>query len=194
LVSRLILQKINCILMKIISEEIPGVKLIQPNVFEDERGYFYESYNQNNLADIGITNDFVQDNQSLSHRGVLRGLHFQKPPMAQGKLVRVVKGAVLDVVVDIRKDSATYGQHYAIELNETNKLMLWVPAGFAHGFCTLQDHTVFSYKCTNYYDPKSESGIMWNDKDLGIDWNMENPILSNKDKENALFSEFVSPF
>ena len=180
--------------MKILAEDLPGVKLIQPNVFEDERGYFYESYNRNNLANIGISDDFVQDNQSLSHRGVLRGLHFQNPPMAQGKLVRAVKGAVLDVVVDIRKDSATYGKHYAVELNETNKLMLWVPVGFAHGFCTLEDHTVFSYKCTNYYDPKSESGIMWNDKDLGINWDMKNPILSNKDKENTLFSEFVSPF
>jgi len=180
--------------MKILAEDLPGVKLIQPNVFEDERGYFYESYNRNNLANIGISDDFVQDNQSLSHRGVLRGLHFQNPPMAQGKLVRAVKGAVLDVVVDIRKDSATYGKHYTVELNETNKLMLWVPVGFAHGFCTLEDHTVFSYKCTNYYDPKSESGIMWNDKDLGINWDMKNPILSNKDKENTLFSEFVSPF
>lgn len=180
--------------MKIIAEDLPGVKLIQPNVFEDERGYFYESYNRNNLANIGISDDFVQDNQSLSHRGVLRGLHFQNPPMAQGKLVRAVKGAVLDVVVDIRKNSATYGKHYAVELNETNKLMLWVPVGFAHGFCTLEDNTVFSYKCTNYYDPNSESGIMWNDKDLGINWDMKNPILSNKDKENTLFSEFISPF
>jgi len=180
--------------MKIISEEISGVKLIQPSVFEDERGYFYESYNAQKLSGIGIDEEFVQDNQSLSHRGVLRGLHFQKPPTAQGKLVRVVKGAVLDVVVDIRKNSPTYGNHYAVELNENNKLMLWVPVGFAHGFCTLEDNTVFSYKCTNYYDPKSESGIIWNDIDLSIDWKMENPILSNKDKENTLFSQFESPF
>lgn len=180
--------------MKVISEEIPGLKLIQPNVFEDPRGYFYESYNAKQLADIGIENQFVQDNQSLSHKGVLRGLHFQAPPMGQGKLVRVVKGSVYDVAVDIRKNSPTYGQHYGVELNETNKLLFWVPAGFAHGFCTLEDHTIFSYKCTEYYDPKSEAGIMWNDSDLGIDWNIESPILSGKDENNTLFSSFNSPF
>lgn len=180
--------------MTIISEDIPGLKLIHPNVFEDDRGYFYESFNENQLREIGIKDHFVQDNQSLSNKGVLRGLHFQNPPMAQGKLVRAVKGAVYDVAVDIRKNSPTYGQHFGVELNETNKLMLWVPAGFAHGFATLQDETIFSYKCTEYYDPKSESGIMWNDETLNINWGLENPILSGKDQNNQVFSAFNSPF
>lgn len=180
--------------MTIIAEEISGVKLIQPRIFEDSRGYFFESYNANQFTDVGIPTHFVQDNQSLSHRGVLRGLHFQHPPMAQGKLVRVIKGAVLDVAVDIRKGAPTYGQHVSYELNETNKHMLWIPPGFAHGFCTLQDHTIFSYKCTEFYDPKSESGIMWNDTDLGVDWNMDHPILSEKDTKNLDFKNFTSPF
>ncbi len=180
--------------MKVLSEELPGLLLIQPNVFEDDRGYFYESFNQKQLEKLGILKPFVQDNQSLSNKGVLRGLHFQNPPMAQGKLVRVVKGAVFDVAVDIRKDSPTYGQHYGVELNEANKLMLWVPPGFAHGFCTLEDETVFSYKCTNYYDPTQEGGILWNDHSLGIDWNIENPTLSAKDKINTTFDSFNSPF
>ena len=180
--------------MKIITEDLPGVKLIRPNVFEDERGHFFESFNENQLKEIGIEEQFVQDNQSLSNKGVLRGLHFQKPPMAQGKLVRVIKGAVYDVAVDIRKGSPTYGQHFGVELTEKNKLMLWVPAGFAHGFCTLEDQTIFSYKCTNYYDPKSEGGIMWNDETIGINWNIENPILSGKDQNNSVFSAFQSPF
>jgi dTDP-4-dehydrorhamnose 3,5-epimerase len=180
--------------MKIISEDILGVKLIQPQIFEDERGYFYESFNTQKLNDLGIHENFVQDNQSLSNKGVLRGLHFQIPPMAQGKLVRVVKGSVYDVAVDIRKDSPTYGQHFGVELNESNKLMLWVPAGFAHGFCTLEDQTIFSYKCTNYYDPKSESGISWNDPDLEINWGLQNPTLSLKDQNNVAFKAFNSPF
>lgn len=180
--------------MKIISEDIPGLKLIHPNVFEDKRGYFYESFNEKQLAQIGIEAHFVQDNQSLSNKGVLRGLHFQTPPVAQGKLVRVVKGAVFDVAVDIRKNSPTYGKHFGVELNETNKLMLWVPAGFAHGFATLKDETVFSYKCTDYYDPKMEGGIMWNDETLHINWEVEHPILSGKDQNNVAFNTFNSPF
>tara|TARA_R110002050_G_scaffold297339_2_gene458644 strand:- start:57349 stop:57891 length:543 start_codon:yes stop_codon:yes gene_type:complete len=180
--------------MTIISEEIPGLKLIHPNVFEDNRGYFYESYNEQQLAEVGIENHFVQDNQSLSNKGVLRGLHFQKPPMAQGKLVRVVKGAVYDVAVDIRKESPTYGHHFGVELNETNKLMLWIPAGFAHGFATLKDETIFSYKCSQYYDPSLESGIMWNDEMLQINWQIQNPLLSGKDQNNIDFKSFNSPF
>ena len=180
--------------MKIVSEELPGLLLIQPNVFEDARGYFYESFNEKQLESVGIHEKFVQDNQSLSNKGVLRGLHFQNPPMAQGKLVRVVKGAVYDVALDIRKNSPTYGKHYGVELNEKNKLMLWVPAGFAHGFCTLEDETIFSYKCTNYYDPAQEGGILWNDPALGIDWNIENPTLSAKDEINATFNSFNTPF
>jgi dTDP-4-dehydrorhamnose 3,5-epimerase len=180
--------------MKLIAEEIPGVKLIEPNVFIDDRGYFFESFNAQKLSEIGINETFVQDNQSLSHRGVLRGLHFQHPPMAQGKLVRVIQGSVLDVVLDIRKDSPYYGKHYAVELNATNKWMLYVPIGFAHGFCTLEDHTIFSYKCTNYYSKELESGILWNDSSLGIHWNVESPILSVKDIQNQEFRNFQSPF
>lgn len=180
--------------MKIISEDIPGVKLIQPQIFEDDRGYFYESFNAQKLKDLGIHESFVQDNQSLSNKGVLRGLHFQNPPMAQGKLVRVIKGSVYDVAVDIRNGSPTYGKHFGVELNETNKLMLWVPAGFAHGFCTLEDQTIFSYKCTNYYSPQLESGINWDDSDIRINWNIENPILSAKDQNNISLKELDSPF
>jgi dTDP-4-dehydrorhamnose 3,5-epimerase len=180
--------------MKLIAEEIPGVKLIEPKVFKDDRGYFFESFNAQRLSEIGIHETFVQDNQSLSHRGVLRGLHFQHPPMAQGKLVRVIQGAVLDVVLDIRKDSPYYGKHYSVELNATNKWMLYVPIGFAHGFCTLEDNTIFSYKCTNYYNKDLESGILWNDSNLAINWNVNSPILSDKDAQNQEFINFQSPF
>lgn len=180
--------------MKIISEELPGLLLIEPNVFEDARGHFFESFNAQQLKEIGINETFVQDNQSLSNKGVLRGLHFQVPPMAQGKLVRVVKGAVFDVALDIRKNSPTYGQHFGVELSESNKLMFWIPPGFAHGFCTLEDQTIFSYKCTNYYAPAQEGGILWNDTDLGIQWNIENPTLSIKDEVNQKFASFNSPF
>ena len=180
--------------MKVIAEPLPGLKLIEPRVFEDPRGYFYESYNKSTFKDIGIDVEYLQDNQSLSQRGVLRGLHFQNEPFAQGKLVRVIKGSVLDVAVDIRNGSPTYGQHYDVELNEDNKLILWVPAGFAHGFATLKNDTIFSYKCTNVYDKASEGGIMWNDPDLNIDWKLENPLLSEKDMQNESFKEFKSKF
>jgi dTDP-4-dehydrorhamnose 3,5-epimerase len=159
--------------MQITLTSIPDLLIVQPKVFEDNRGYFYESYSKLLFQQHGIDADFVQDNQSLSEAGVLRGLHFQNPPYAQGKLVRVIKGAILDVVVDIRKKSVTYGQHFAIELNEQNKTMLWIPEGFAHGFLTLENQTIFSYKCTNYYNKASEGCIMWNDKDLGINWNIK---------------------
>lgn len=180
--------------MQITTTSIPDLLIVQPKVFEDARGYFYESYSKSLFEIHGINEDFVQDNQSLSQAGVLRGLHFQNPPNAQGKLVRVVKGAILDVAVDIRKNSPTYGKHFLIELNEKNKTMLWIPAGFAHGFLTLEDDTIFSYKCTNYYNKASEGCIMWNDKDLGINWNVENPTLSEKDKTGTPFQEFESHF
>lgn len=180
--------------MNIRNTFIEGLKIITPDVFKDNRGYFYESYNQQHFFDAGLTMKFVQDNESQSSKGVLRGLHFQNPPYAQGKLVRVIKGEVLDVAVDLRKNSSTYGQHYKIILNEGNKLMFYIPEGFAHGFLTLQDDTIFSYKCTNFYDKQSESGIIWNDKTLNIDWNIENPIISEKDKNNILFKDFNSPF
>lgn len=173
---------------------IEDVVLIKPNVFGDHRGYFYESYRADEFRSAGIDANFVQDNQSMSKKGILRGLHFQAPPFDQGKLVRVVKGAVLDVVVDIRKNSPTYGAHYSVELAEQNKFLLWVPAGFAHGFVTLEDNTIFSYKCTNYYDKDSEGSIRWNSPELNIDWGLSDPILSDKDKEASLFTDFQSPF
>jgi dTDP-4-dehydrorhamnose 3,5-epimerase len=138
--------------------------------------------------------DFVQDNQSLSQKGVLRGLHFQNPPHAQGKLVRVITGAVFDVAVDIRKNSPTYGKWFGLELTEKNKWMMYIPGGFAHGFATLQDNTIFSYKCTNFYDKASEDCILWNDPDLAIDWKIENPLLSEKDMQGRSFRDFRSQF
>lgn len=168
--------------------------LVKPTVFEDERGYFYESYNKRNFSQNGIDAEFVQDNQSLSHKDVLRGLHFQKPPFAQGKLIRVVQGSVLDVAVDLRKDSSTYGKSYAVELSDRNKWMFWIPEGFAHGFLTLQDHTVFQYKCTNFYNKNAEGGIYWNDPALGIDWGITHPLLSEKDLVLPLLKDFITVF
>ncbi|MGZ3866187.1 MAG: dTDP-4-dehydrorhamnose 3,5-epimerase [Bacteroidia bacterium] len=173
---------------------IEGLLVIKPKVFEDERGYFFESFNEKLLEEVGLHAKFVQDNQSLSQKNVLRGMHFQAPPFAQGKLVRVIKGAALDVVVDIRKGSPTYGKTFSIELNEQNKTMLWVPEGFAHGFCTLQDNTIFYYKCTNYYNKASEGSIAWNDPALNIAWNITNPVLSDKDRTGILLKDFSSPF
>jgi len=180
--------------MEIEHFEIPDLALIKPAIFEDSRGYFFESYSKNKFFDAGITDDFVQSNQSLSQRGVLRGLHFQLPPFAQSKLVRVIKGAVLDVAVDIRKNSPTYGKHVSVILNEQNKHLLYVPVGFAHGFLTLENNTIFSYKCGNIYDKDSERGIMWNDRDLRIMWNIAAPLLSPKDNLNVAFQDFESPF
>ncbi len=180
--------------MEIIETGFKGLILIKPKVFQDARGYFLESFNRDKFRAIGIDEEFLQDNQSLSGKGIVRGLHFQSPPHAQGKLVRVIKGSVLDVVVDIRKNSTTYGQHYDVELNETNFLMLYIPPGFAHGFATLEDDTIFSYKCTDVYHPETEGGLQWNDREFGIDWKMKDPILSEKDKKYEPFSLFVSPF
>jgi dTDP-4-dehydrorhamnose 3,5-epimerase len=174
--------------------EISGLIIIDPQIWGDSRGYFFESYNKEAYLKIGIDTEFVQDNQSLSSKGVLRGLHFQNPPYAQGKLVRVINGAVLDVVVDIRKKSPTYGKHFSIELTEHNKTMLWIPPGFAHGFLTLEDNTIFSYKCTGYYNKDAEDTISWDDKDLNINWGWENPTLSAKDKSGKAFSSFESLF
>lgn len=180
--------------MEVIETGIKDLVVLRPKVFKDERGYFFESFNQKAFEAIGIKEQFTQDNQSLSSKSILRGLHFQTPPHAQGKLVRVIKGAVLDVAVDIRKNSPTYGQHYAVELTEENFLMMFIPAGFAHGFATLQDQTIFSYKCTDTYHPECEGGLMWNDPDLNIQWHIDQPILSEKDKKNQAFASFVSPF
>ena len=180
--------------MEIIKTPLQGLIIIQPKIFIDGRGYFFESYSEAALAKLGFTEKFVQDNQSLSATGVLRGLHFQAPPFAQGKLVRVIKGAVLDVALDIRKNSPTYGQHFSIELNEDNKTMFYVPVGFAHGFATLKDDTIFSYKCTNYYNKASEGTVLWNDTSININWRLTEPQLSEKDLLGQKFSEFVSPF
>jgi len=177
--------------MNFIETPIEGLVVIEPGVFVDERGHFFESFNEKKMEQHGIKGPFIQDNQSMSHREVLRGLHFQKPPHEQGKLIRVVKGGVIDVVVDIRKNSKTFGKHYSIELNDTNHKMLWIPAGFAHGFVTLQDHTVFLYKVTDYYHPASESGIIYNDIDLNIDWQTKTPIVSQKDKILPSFKEYL---
>jgi len=180
--------------MKFINVEIEGLIIIEPNVFEDERGYFYESYNKDEFSRNGVKDFFVQDNQSLSQKGVLRGLHFQTPPFSQAKLIRVVQGSVLDLAVDLRKNSRSYGQHYAIELSSSNKKMFYIPEGFAHGFLTLQDNTIFSYKCSNVYNKESEDAILWNDKDLDINWGIDHPILSEKDEKAQAFNQYVTPF
>ena len=174
--------------------KIDGLLIIQPRVFEDDRGYFFESFRLDKLRELGIDLDFVQDNESKSQKGVLRGLHFQNPPYEQGKLIKVVKGAVIDVAVDIRKKSPTYGQWISHELSEYNKTMFWIPPGFAHGFLTLEDDTIFQYKCTNYYNKESEDSIRWNDPDLNIDWGIRNPIVSDKDSKAGLFKDFKSKF
>lgn len=180
--------------MEIVETKLKDVLVIKPRVFEDSRGYFFESYNRRLFEKEGLKLDFVQDNQSLSQKGVLRGLHFQNQPFAQGKLVRVITGAVFDVAVDIRKGSPTYGQWFGQELNEKNKWMMYIPEGFAHGFATLEDNTIFSYKCTNFYDKASEDCILWNDPDLAVDWHIGDPLLSEKDLEGKKFRSFESRF
>ena len=174
---------------------LKGAYLIKPQVFQDERGFFLENYSKKIFTEAGIEADFVQDNHSLSvTKGTLRGLHFQNPDHAQAKLVRVTKGAAYDVIVDLRKDSPTFGKWEGFELRDDNFYMLFVPRGFAHGFCTLADYTEFQYKCDNFYNPESESGILWNDPDLKIYWPIKNPILSQKDKQLPFFKDIKSPF
>ena len=180
--------------MKILSTPIEDLVLIEMPAFGDHRGYFMESWNKKTFAKQGLDIDFVQDNVSFSSKGVLRGLHFQAPPKPQGKLVRVLRGSVLDVAVDIRKDSKTYGQHFSVELTEENKLAMWIPPGFAHGFATLEDNTLFSYKCSGPYAPETEGCLLWNDPALGIDWKLEDPKLSDKDKLGVLLKDLNSPF
>lgn len=180
--------------MEIIQQPMPGLLVIKPKVFADARGHFYESFRQDFFDGLGINQMFVQDNQSLSNKGIIRGMHFQAPPFAQDKLVRVIKGSVLDAVVDIRQSSPTYGQSFSIELTGENFLMLFIPKGFAHGFETLADETIFSYKCTNYYHPQSEGGIVWNSPGINIPWQTQSPVLSEKDRNNPTLDNFVSPF
>ena len=170
--------------MKVTETFIKGCFVIEPAVFSDERGSFFESFNQKTFEEkTGLKINFVQDNQSISQKGVLRGLHLQKGEFAQAKLVRVIKGKVLDVAVDVRKDSPTYGKHFSIELSGENNKQLFVPRGFLHGFATLEDNTIFAYKCDNYYDKDSEVGVIYNDKDLNIDWKLRSDevMLSQKD-------------
>ncbi len=180
--------------MRRVETPIPDLIEIHPTVFQDSRGYFFESFREDRLREWGVSLPFLQDNESKSGKGVLRGLHFQAPPFEQGKLVRVVQGAVLDVAVDIRNGSKTYGKHYSVLLTGENKIQLWIPPGFAHGFLVLEDDTVFSYKCTNYYNKESEGAILWNDPNLNIDWKIDHPILSEKDKAAVHFADFSSPF
>ena len=181
--------------MEIIKTTLQDAYLIKPEVFRDERGFFAETYSKKKFKEMGIDADFVQDNHSMSvAKGVLRGLHFQKGNDVQAKLVRVTKGAVHDVIVDLRKDSPTFGKWEGFELSADNFLQLFVPQGFAHGFCTLEDNTEFQYKCDNYYAPESEDGIVWNDPTLNITWPVENPILSAKDAKAQKFLDFNSPF
>ena len=182
--------------MEVIKTDIEGVVIIEPRVFRDERGYFYESWNQKEFDEKVCPVHFVQDNQSKSSRGVMRGLHFQLPPYTQAKLVRCVRGSVLDVAVDLRKGSPTYGRHVAVELTEENFRQFFIPRGFAHGFAVLSDEAVFQYKCDNYYAPQADGGISILDTSLGIDWRMrvEDAILSEKDTRHPMFKDFVSPF
>ena len=165
---------------------IEGLLIYDPKVFEDKRGYFFESYNSKIFKEAGIENQFVQDNQSLSQKGVLRGLHYQIGEFAQAKLVRVLEGSVLDVAVDIRKESSTFGEHFKIELSAENKLNMFVPRGFAHGFLVLSDHAVFAYKCDNYYSKEHEAGIIYNDPTISIDWQSDTHDLNLSEKDRQL--------
>ncbi|WP_302590700.1 dTDP-4-dehydrorhamnose 3,5-epimerase [uncultured Muribaculum sp.] len=182
--------------MEFIKTGLDDVTIIKPKVFTDSRGYFFESYSKREFDEKIRPVDFVQDNESMSGYGVIRGLHFQKPPFSQSKLVRCVKGRVLDVAVDIRKGSPSYGKHFSIELSEDNHLMFFVPRGFAHGFAVLSEMAVFQYKCDNYYNPESEGGISIADTSLEIDWHIDpdRAILSDKDLRHVLFKDFDSPF
>lgn len=173
---------------------IKGLLILKPKTFADDRGYFLESYNKESFHKAGINYEFVQDNQSCSKKGTLRGLHFQAPPFDQGKLVRVIAGRVIDIAVDIRKDSPTYGRHFSIELSADNQLQFWLPPGMAHGFTALEDETIFCYKCTNLYHKESEGGIRWNDPGLNIDWGYTNPLVSEKDAILPDFAGLKSPF
>lgn len=181
--------------MQITSTEFRDLLVIQPSVFVDERGSFQESFNEARFrVETGLNLTFVQDNESISKKNVLRGLHFQVPPKGQAKLVRVSKGSVLDVAVDLRRTEPTYGRYYSHVLSAENATQLFIPEGFAHGFLVLEDDTIFNYKCTNYYSKELEGSIRWNDPVIDIRWNCENPLLSSRDAQAQLFNEFESPF
>jgi len=181
--------------MQVVEKALNGLLVIEPNVFNDERGSFFESFNQHKFNElIGEEISFVQDNHSISKRNVIRGLHLQAPPYAQGKLVRVSSGRVVDFAVDIRKSSPTFGKHFSVELSSENNLMMWIPAGFAHGFSVLEDQSVFLYKCSNIYHKDSEMTLLYNDADLQIDWKVNAPIVSSKDAQGFCLKDFNSPF
>ena len=182
--------------MEVIKTELEGVVIVEPRIFKDARGYFFEAFSEREFAEKVCDCHFVQDNESKSSYGVVRGLHFQLPPHAQSKLVRVVKGRVLDVAVDIRKDSPTFGKHIAVELSDENHRQVFIPRGFAHGYAVLSDEAVFAYKCDNYYAPQSEGAIAWNDADIAIDWQLaaEDAILSEKDQHHPTLAECVALF
>ena len=179
--------------MKVEKTTIPDVLILTPKVFDDERGFFLESYNQNIFKNVGISLDFVQDNHSKSSQGVIRGLHFQKKN-PQGKLVRCIQGEILDVMIDIRTDSPTFGQYLAVKLNQENKKQVWVPPGLAHGFSVLSDTAEILYKVTDFYNPQDEDGIRWNDPELAIDWQVKNPQLSKRDQDLPLFQKVIGSF
>ena len=179
--------------MTIEKTNIQGLLIITPRVFKDERGYFMESYNHERWNEV-LNIDFVQDNESVSKKGVIRALHFQNPPYAQDKLVRVVKGSVLDIAVDLRKKSPTYGEHFKILLSAENKKQFFIPKGFAHGFVALEEGTIFAYKCSEYYHAESEESIIWNDTDLNIDWGIDKPLISDRDAGAQKFVNFVTKF
>ena len=182
--------------MEIIKTNIEGVVIIEPRIFKDDRGYFFESFSQREFEEKVCKTTFVQDNESKSSYGVVRGLHFQKPPFAQSKLVRVIKGAVLDVAVDIRKDSPTFGQYVSVELTGENHRQFFIPRGFAHGFSVLSEEVIFQYKCDNFYSPQSEGAIAWNDPDLNIDWRIpaEKVVLSEKDSKHPRLKDWQNVF
>ena len=182
--------------MEIIKTNIEGVVIIDPRIFKDDRGYFFESFSQREFEEKVCKTTFVQDNESKSSYGVLRGLHFQKPPFAQSKLVRVIKGVVLDVAVDIRKGSPTFGQYVSVELTGENHRQFFIPRGFAHGFSVLSEEVIFQYKCDNFYSPQSEGAIAWNDPDLNIDWRIpaEKVVLSEKDSKHPRLKDWQNVF
>ena len=180
--------------MEVIKTNIDGLLIIKPDVFGDDRGYFFETYSKRKYAEYGIEEDFVQDNISKSLKGTIRGLHYQVGDNAQGKLCHVIKGKVLDVAVDIRFDSPTFGQYFSIELTGEDKTQMWIPPGFAHGFSVLSDEVLFVYKCTNYYSKPDERAILYYDPQLNIDWKVENPIVSEKDLKAKLIKEIQADF
>lgn len=182
--------------MNVIKTPIDGLLIIEPRVFHDARGYFVETYNEQRYREAGVDATFVQDNQSCSTYGVVRGLHFQKPPYTQAKLVSCTKGRVLDVAVDLRKESPTYGKWYAVELSEENHRQFYIPRGFAHGFSVLSEQAVFTYKCDNLYHPEAEGGLLLSDPDVAIDWQVpkDKRVISEKDTKHPLFKDLISPF